>query len=369
MTQIEKNAANPFTPMFGEVPPYLAGRELIIKDMLDAFEQEGLDPNLCTIFVGARGSGKTAMLTYLAQRAQQAGWIAAEVTAGAGMLDDILQRLTESAAHLVDSDDKRKLTGVSVGGLGSVTWENAASEPNWRTKMNALFAQLQETNTGVLITVDEVDPTIDEIVLLVVTFQHFVREGKRCALLMAGLPHKVSALLTGNTTSFLRRATRRDLGLIPSYEVEEAFALTVESGGKKIDEAALDKAVAAIDGFPFMFQLVGYRAWKASKDADSISVDNVRRGAKIARDELRCRVFDATWSELSENDIAFLKAMSEDDGKSSRADVVKRLGKSSSHVSTYKRRLLDAGLIEESQTGVFRFALPGFADYVREMTA
>ena len=38
--------ANPFTPMFGRVPAYMAGREQIIDDMVLAFENDDSDPNL-----------------------------------------------------------------------------------------------------------------------------------------------------------------------------------------------------------------------------------------------------------------------------------------------------------------------------------
>lgn len=37
--------ANPFTPMFGRVPAYMAGREQIIDDMVLAFEKALLDQN------------------------------------------------------------------------------------------------------------------------------------------------------------------------------------------------------------------------------------------------------------------------------------------------------------------------------------
>lgn len=53
--------ANPFTPMFGRVPAYMAGREQIIDDMVLAFENDDSDPNLCSVFYGARGTGKTAL--------------------------------------------------------------------------------------------------------------------------------------------------------------------------------------------------------------------------------------------------------------------------------------------------------------------
>ena len=43
---------------------------------------------------------------------------------------------------------------------------------------------------------------------------------------------------------------------------------------------------------------------------------------------------------------------------------MERLGKSTSHISTYKKRLLDAGVIEEPRPGEFRFSPPGFGNYL-----
>lgn len=63
--------------------------------------------------------------------------------------------------------------------------------------MNLILDQLNEANTGLVISVDEIDPSIPEMVELVTTYQHFVRENRKVALIMAGLPYKVSALLSG----------------------------------------------------------------------------------------------------------------------------------------------------------------------------
>lgn len=67
-----------------------------------------------------------------------------------------------------------------------------------------------------LFTVDEVDPTLDEMVQLAAFYQHFVREGRKVALLMAGLPHNISSLLNNKTVSFLRRSNRRALEPFPT---------------------------------------------------------------------------------------------------------------------------------------------------------
>lgn len=92
-------------------------------------------------------------------------------------------------------------------------------------------------------------------------------------------------------------------------EINKPVYTTVESGDKGIDDEALQEAVDAIDGFPFMLQLVGYRAWNATGIGDVIDIESIRRGIRLAQEELEHRVFDATLTELSKGDLAFLQAM------------------------------------------------------------
>lgn len=358
---------NPFTPVFGKVPPFMVGRRQVIDDILVMFERPMNSPDRCSLFVGARGTGKTALLAYLAQEAGQRGWIVADVTAGRGMLDDIEQQVADAAGHLISPARGDGVTGLGVAGIGNVSWR-PAEEParNWRSRMNAMLDELDATGTGVLITVDEVNPHLEEMVQLVTVYQHFVREDRRVALLMAGLPYRMNQLLSGESTSFLRRAARHNLGSIPAFEVKEGFRLTVEESGRAIGDEALERAAEAIGGFPFMFQLVGYRAWNAAgNEAPAITCEHVVQGARLAREELSCRVFDATLAELSEGDVAFLDAMAAEGDIVERTRLAQRLGRSSGYISTYKKRLLEAGVIEEPRRGLLSFALPGFSDWLR----
>lgn len=358
---------NPFTPVFGKVPAVMAGRVGIIGDMIEAFEGNGSSPDLCSIFTGARGTGKTALLTYLGYRAQQAGWIVADTVASEGMLDDLLQRARAASEHLIDPKSKTKVKSIGIAQVGSIAWENTApEEENWRTKVTKLLDELAKTGTGIVFTVDEVNAGLDEMTQLVSTYQLFVRENRKVALLMAGLPFHVSALLSGKTTSFLRRAARHELGSIPSYEVKEAFRLTVEEGGKRVSSEALDAAASAIAGFPFMFQLVGYRSWNASRDAEEITTESIEKGIEIAEEELASRVYDATLAELSKGDLEFLSAMNRDGKTTTRDEITQRTGRSSNWVSAYRRRLLEAGVLTEVRQGLYRFSLPGFGEYVSE---
>lgn len=62
-------ARNPFTPTFGAVPIYLAGRQRVLENMRQAFADRYGNPNLSTILIGARGTGKTALMSCIRDEA------------------------------------------------------------------------------------------------------------------------------------------------------------------------------------------------------------------------------------------------------------------------------------------------------------
>ena len=356
---------NPFTPSFGQVPPYLAGRSRIIDDMERAFDRGPGDPNLSTILVGARGTGKTALLSYLAEIALSRGWVAASVTAEEGMLEDILERAAEAGSQFISSGGNARVTGVSIGQIFEMTWEyEDEGRGNWRTRMNRLLDELDRYGVGLLITVDEVRADVDEMIKLASVYQHFVREGRRVSLVMAGLPGNVSSLISDDTVSFLRRAFKHRLGRIADYEVEDALRKTVEEGGRRIDDKGLSMAVEAIDGFPYMMQLVGYRAWDQHPETDAISQEDVANAVALARLEMEDRILEATFYELSEGDKRVLSAMLADGEVSRMTDIAARIGENSGYVSVYKNRLVEAGVVAEKGRGILAFDMPGLREYL-----
>lgn len=100
---------NPFTPAFGTVPPIMAGRDRLLAELHAALEQGVGDPNLSSILVGARGTGKTACLTRLCEDASDVGWVSASSSAIPGLLDDILQQAQRASAQLVRPKPQRQL--------------------------------------------------------------------------------------------------------------------------------------------------------------------------------------------------------------------------------------------------------------------
>ena len=355
---------NPFTPSFGEVPAHLAGRQQIIRDLDRAFLSQRRRPELTSIFSGARGTGKTALMSSLATRAESHGWIAVKTTALPGMLEEIEFGAKRAAAHLIDSSKRFEVTGLGIAPLGSIEVDRVHDASTWRYRMSDIIDQLNKAGTGLLVTVDEVDPTLDEMIQLAATYQHFVTDGKRVALLMAGLPNNVSTLLNHKTVSFLRRAQQYHLGRIADYDVREALIRTIQENDRLADAGGIDRAVRSISGFPFLLQLVGYRAWDLTSDSKEISSRDFDLGIKIARDEMDDRILAATYRELTAEDKRFLIAMLDDEEESTTADLVERLKRSPQQVSRYRRRMIDAGIIGERGRGIVAFELPFFRDYL-----
>lgn len=235
--------------------------------------------------------------------------------------------------------------------------------------MTDLLEVLNSKGIGLYVTIDEIDPALDEMIQFAAIYQLFVREGRKVGLLMAGLPYKVSSLLRDGSVSFLRRSSQYKVGRIDDEEIASAFKATVEIGGSTILDEVLERAVKEIDGFPFMMQLVGFRSWEERSASNDITMESVERGAYMAQRDMRNRILRPTLDELSDMDIKFLLAMLEDEDSSLSGEIATRLNKTASYVTTYRKRLLDQGIIEMQGRARVRIALPGVREYLSEYLA
>ena len=360
---------NPFTPSFGTVPLVMAGRNDLLQSMEDAFTRKGRDPLLSSLFIGARGTGKTALLTRIRELASSAGWIAVGTVALPGMLEDVYEQAQMASEHLLSSEPNHRLTSVAVGSL-SIGWDTIPdSTGNWRTRITRLVDRLDAYDAGLLITVDEVKADLDDMIRLAATYQLLVSEGRKVALIMAGLPHHAHQLVSHKSVSFLRRASQHELGAISRVDVENALRETFESAGKAIDDDALDLCADAIGGFPYLLQLVGYRTWAASEHARTVDQNAARTGVAQARKEMEESVVATTYRELSEGDVRYLRAMLEDVRESRTSEIAKRMGVTSGYAAKYQSRLLAQGVIARPARGWVAFAMPGFREYLADRIA
>jgi hypothetical protein len=185
------------------------------------------------------------------------------------------------------------------------------------------------------------------------------------ALIMAGLPPKVSGLLRNDSISFLRRTFQHHLEAIDDSEVRFSMKKTIELAGRTIEKDALDLAVKNTKGFPFMIQLIGYQMWRQHPERKNISFEDAEEGIILAQNDLERMIFDTTYRELSGKDIAFLSAMLDDTEYSNIADISNRMNVSPKYAGIYRKRLIEHGIISSRGYGKVAFDLPMFREYMQ----
>jgi hypothetical protein len=358
---------NPFKPTAGATPPDLIGRAGLLDEFEYGLRQGSGAPGLLTIITGARGIGKTVMLSAAEGIARNHGWAVISRTANPGFLakagDDMLRLLDE----LGDGPPARKITAFSAAGFGLTTQLPQERVPDWRRTGEELLRLLQAKGTGLVITIDEIH-AVDraEISQLASDVQHFIRDGLPIGLIFAGLPSAVSDLLNEGVATFLRRADRINLHEAAIAEVTASYRELFSRGGIEVSPTLISEAAEATEGYPFLIQLVGYYLWmEADKAGWTLNHDNVQMAITAAQRRNTLVVVESALSDISEKDREFLNAMAGQDGPSTAAQIGQTIRSKPNVVSKYRNRLIAAGLIESAGYGKVDFAIPGLRQYLR----
>ena len=354
-------AKNPFSPTFGTTPPLLAGRDEVLARFSEAVETGPTHPDYTLLITGDRGSGKTALLNALEDKAADRGWMT--VTAAASS-EPVSARIAGEARRCGERLRGRRGARVgSVSALGvGISLEprqpEAEPDPGLLSVLDELGELLHERGTGVLLTVDELhDVDRDDVRDVASAVQIVTRRRLRpVAFAAAALPLVEHTHLSDPNMTFLQRCARAPLGPLDPDETRAALRQPIVDSGSEIDEDALDEAVAAAAGYPYMIQLVGFHAWRMRERAGApISLADVRAGAVEAEHAMVDQIAGPTWNRLSMMDRRFLVAMLADEPDSSLADIAERIGRSPQYARTYRARLIASGAISPTSKARVRF--------------
>ena len=183
------------------------------------------------------------------------------------------------------------------------------------------------------------------------------RAERPVAFVGAALPELEGRLLSGDASTFLQRCVRHEIGNLRPSEAATALREPIEEACGRIEDDALDIAVEASMGQPYLVQLIGSYVWDDAEDlARGVSAEEVRRAAADASEQFGQHVHGPVWHGLSDLDKRFLAAMLSDAASSAVGDVGQRWGHSQRSLSTYRKRLLAAGLISSAGRGRVAFA-------------
>ena len=358
-----------FVPSFGNRPRNLVGREEVLQQFETCLKSPPGSRDRALLMVGQRGSGKTVLLLELEDLARRKDYIVASPTVvSRSMLPRIIEKLTDDGAKYLDKQ-RTKLSGgsVSVFGFGGgVQFQDSIREAkSFAWQLSSICTELNNKGKAILILIDEVQANSEELKQLIIAYQELVGVGADIAIVFAGLPIAMADTLNDHVLTFLNRARKIDVGPLRINDVDTYFWSVFQEIGLKVPDNLRIDAAKATTGSPYLMQLIGHYMTVMADAGGCINESMYSVARQKAIDDYKTDICQTTVAPLSEKDIAFLLAMSEDAKESKLADIASRMDVTSAYVQTYKRRLIQAAVIEPVRRGFVRFTIPYLGEYLR----
>ena len=354
---------NPFTPTFGIVPPYLAGRDVILNDMNKAFDNWPGDPNLSTILIGPRGSGKTVLLSDIRNKiGAMKDWIAVDINPETELIHTLVSKLYR-ISKLRNLFIKAKLDfsaiglGVSIEGAETVAY-------NDDDVLEIMLETLKRKGIRLLVTVDEIMYSSD-----VARFSHalssYAGQDYDIYVLMTGLKENINKIKNQPSLTFLYRAKVMEIDSLNTTAISAEYQKTLRIKAEEADKLAFE-----CRGYSLAFQIIGHVYWNILSRYENIADADSTETSNEIDTILAELAYDKIFDELSPKDIDVLKAMAkfsrENKTESVKVEVIREsVNMTSETFSSYRKRLIDNGIVDGKQYGYLRFSLPRFENYVR----
>ena len=340
---------NPFTLMFGKQPGEYINRYENAEMILGTFSTENPVSQIYLI-EGVRGSGKTVLMTAIANRlAEDDQWLVLHLNATQDLLQDFAMRLMDSCGRIRGFFEK----GFSMSFAGFGVGINGAPERDSVSVIEELLTRLKKKNRRVLITVDEVMHD-QNMRVFASQFQIFIRQDYPLFLLMTGLYENIYAVQNDPALTFLLRS--------PKVRLEPLSISQIVNQYKKVFQIDLDSAkeLAHITkGYAFAFQALGNLYWDYGKKLPLAEILEKLDGM------LDDYVYRKIWEGLSRQDKNVVLSV-RGDASVKVKDVCERAGMTSSTFSQYKDRLIKRGILASMDHGYISLALPRFYEVVEK---
>lgn len=358
-----EEAKNPYTLQFSYIPPQFIERTLITNEIISNYVRDV--PTYRGMFItGVRGSGKTVMMGDIRNKIDARDeWITVDINPESNLLDSLARGL-----YLIPAIRalfvKAKLD-FSVLGIG-VHVENAELvASNEEDAIKLMLGVLKKAKKKVLVTIDEITYSED-----VAKFSHamssYAGADYDIYVLMTGLSENIKAIKNKKSLTFLYRAKERELDGLNITAICADYQKTLDVSRERAEEMAFNTK-----GYALAFQALGYHCWSAfctgTKQDDKLW-DEIYRKLDITLSEL---AYEKIWSELSEGDKKVLRAISaisqKDNTSNVKVESIREMVEMTSNTfTTYRKRLMESGVVNGSQYGYMSLALPRFDKFISD---
>lgn len=383
--------ANPFRPGNGVPPPYLAGRDPVLRAFGDFLNARPLHANWAV--TGLRGTGKTVLLGEFASRAERAGWLTLHRELGDRHREDVClaDALDEDSDALARRASLLAGVGQAIEGgvrqlrprrvtVGEVGYEPAYAErattsaDRMRSSLVALDRVITDgERPGALLLYDEAHLLADDrsrdrfpLSSLLAAFAAIQRDVPRVRVVLCGLP-TLSLNLKRARTYAERMFRHVVLGNLERGDAWDAIGIPLSSSDRSFATSLVGEIVESTDGYPYFLQFFGAYICR-SVAGPAVSTADYRAVEPSLLHELDLAFFDDRFEGASPTEQRVLEAMARERGQIRLSELRPRLHDVAS-LDLVVRRLVERGLVYRATRGTYDFALPLFRGYIRRRAA
>ena len=260
---------NPFQPGAGRLPGYMGRRPAIERPLLEIVHRLRTgrnDPHLAYLY-GPRGNGKTVLLRWLADQAEQQSE------------ERPIAHVRLLPEHLASSEALvrriRSAIRQTPGIFDNLTVNLEAGIPGVSLKLGSdprgdpilgLSDWLEQDRYPVLLSLDEAYEA-DPVVLG--RFLNAVQLGgqqRPVGAVLAGTPGLLDTL-AASRASFWSRGEKLAVGRLPDGEAHAVLAQPFLDAGLEANADSIAELARSADDYPYFLQLYGAAAWDAVKAA------------------------------------------------------------------------------------------------------
>ncbi len=275
--------SDPFTPGFGAIPPYLAGRadeQAVFRKSL-AKMSAGKSPPAATVLYGPRGMGKTVLLR----------WFKDEVEQGVEK-DDSIRLVWMTPNKLKSSMDlwkclsppatwiKKFLPEVVSAGFNAVLFFSAtwgSEQLAKQTIQNTLISKGKKH--PLILLMDEAHKMDAGLCNDLLNLYQEIRPETPFMLVLAGTPG-LRHFLSGVNATFVERSRKIGLGRLDEQSAADAISKPFEGQGIQITEDALSIIVEDSQCYPYFLQEWGSSLWEEA-DKENLTCINEEQVAVV----------------------------------------------------------------------------------------
>ena len=389
---------NPFKPGAGHMPPYLAGREAAIEEVLRYLDQDVILTNI--VLTGLRGVGKTVLLETIKPQviARHWHWVGTDLSESASISEDSLATRLLADLSVITSSilvAQREIRGPGFLSTGTRVIQtldfhmlrSVFSEApglvadKLKHTLDLVWQAMPESSPGrgVVFAYDEAQNLADHaqkeqypLSMLLDVFQSLQKKGLPYLLILTGLPTLFPKLVEARTYAE-RMFHVVMLDRLSEAESREAIVRPTDKPECPVsfEPATVQRIVAESAGYPYFVQFICREVFDVFVQQDSVA-----RTAPIEAivNKLDADFFAGRWARATDRQrhlMSIIAELPDADSEFSVQEIAEQSKLSASkpfspsHVNQMLASLAAAGLIFKNRHGRYAFAVPLLGHFIR----